>query len=140
MEQKIAFVSKKTGAFHLIVDAEHAPELFAAHLIRTRTNVEDYNLFSSYQNGKICSRAVALMQEYQASNAFDIKSTGTLSPRQIEIMEMIGLGLTYRETSERLYTTERAVKYHIGEIFNKLGMRSKLQLFLFMRGESSKAK
>ncbi len=43
-----------------------------------------------------------------------------LTERQSEILQLVAHGLTYREIGERLYLTERTVKYHMGEILTRL--------------------
>lgn len=48
-----------------------------------------------------------------------------LSERQVEILRLVGRGLTYREIGDRLYLTERTVKYHMGEILTRLHMKKR---------------
>jgi two-component system NarL family response regulator len=43
-----------------------------------------------------------------------------LTERQSEILQLVAHGLTYREIGERLYLTERTVKYHMGETLSRL--------------------
>ena len=37
-------------------------------------------------------------------------------------------GLTNREIADRLYLSEKAVEYHLGHVFGKLGLRSRREL------------
>ncbi len=129
---RMAFVNKRIGAFHLVVDAARAPELFAAHLIRTRTVVGDYEVFSSCPAGRIRSRAEAFLKEYKEASLFDSKLSGNLSQQQSEILELIGRGLRNKEIAERVNIGVRTVKYHTREIFKKLGMDSRMQLIAFV--------
>jgi DNA-binding NarL/FixJ family response regulator len=46
-----------------------------------------------------------------------------LSERQVEILRLVGRGLAYREIGDRLYLTERTVKYHMGEILTRLHLK-----------------
>jgi PAS domain S-box-containing protein len=48
-----------------------------------------------------------------------------LSERQVEILRLVGRGLTYREIGDRLYLTERTVKYHMGEILTRLHLKKR---------------
>jgi PAS domain S-box-containing protein len=51
--------------------------------------------------------------------------TAELTERQVEILRLIAKGLTYREIGERLYLTERTVKYHMGEILERLHLKGR---------------
>lgn len=48
-----------------------------------------------------------------------------LSERQVEILRFVAQGLTYRAIGDRLYLTERTVKYHMGEILVRLHLRGR---------------
>ena len=48
------------------------------------------------------------------------------------VAEQIATGATNREISERLDITERTVKAHLSSIFEKLGVRDRVQLALSM--------
>ena len=136
---KIVFVSKKNGVFHLVADAAKAPELFAAHLIRTRTAITDYELFFSCpkaEQRKTRSRTAAVLKEYRKGNLLDRGSAlnGNLSPRQIEVSELVGRGLINKEIADKVNLSVFTVKHHLGEIYRKLGMKNREQLCMFMTG------
>lgn len=48
-----------------------------------------------------------------------------LTERQAEILRLVAHGLTYREIGDRLYLTERTVKYHMGEILSRLHLKGR---------------
>jgi DNA-binding NarL/FixJ family response regulator len=50
-----------------------------------------------------------------------------LTPRQIEILQLVALGLPYKEVGERLYISEHTVKYHMGEVFQRLNLKNREQ-------------
>ncbi|UGY92277.1 response regulator [Streptomyces gobiensis] len=50
-----------------------------------------------------------------------------LSPREREILELIGDGLTNRQIAERLYLAEKTVKNRISSILAKLGVGRRVQ-------------
>ena len=61
-----------------------------------------------------------------------------LTPREREVALAVGRGASNREVAELLEVSERTVKAHLGAIFEKLGVRDRLQLALFLRrGESA---
>ncbi|MDH6514838.1 two-component system response regulator DevR [Streptomyces sp. SAI-208] len=50
-----------------------------------------------------------------------------LSPREREILGLIGDGLTNREIGKRLYLSEKTVKNHISRLLAKLGVQRRVQ-------------
>ncbi|MET9290794.1 response regulator transcription factor [Streptomyces sp. NPDC003077] len=50
-----------------------------------------------------------------------------LSPREREILALIGDGLTNREISTRLFLSEKTVKNHISRLLAKLGVERRIQ-------------
>ncbi|MFF0203732.1 response regulator [Streptomyces sp. NPDC005017] len=51
----------------------------------------------------------------------------TLSPRERDILALIGDGLTNREIGKRLYLSEKTVKNHISRLLAKLGVQRRVQ-------------
>lgn len=60
-----------------------------------------------------------------------------LTPRENEVALAVGRGASNREVAEQLDITERTVKAHLGAIFEKLGIRDRLQLMLFLSRSGS---
>lgn len=56
-----------------------------------------------------------------------------LSSREREVAQQVGLGSSNKEIARILSITERTVKAHLSAIFQKLGVRDRLHLALFMR-------
>lgn len=55
-----------------------------------------------------------------------VESLG-LTPRELEILELIAQGLSNREIAERAYVSENTVKTHLSRVFDKLGARRRTQ-------------
>ncbi|MFE1441795.1 response regulator [Streptomyces sp. NPDC058739] len=51
----------------------------------------------------------------------------TLSPRERDILALIGDGLTNREIGKKLYLSEKTVKNHISRLLAKLGVQRRVQ-------------
>ncbi|MBL8979975.1 MAG: response regulator transcription factor [Gemmatimonadetes bacterium] len=50
-----------------------------------------------------------------------------ITPRELEILELIALGLSNREIAERVNVSENTVKTHSSRVFMKLGARRRTQ-------------
>ncbi len=50
-----------------------------------------------------------------------------VTPRELEILELIAEGLSNREIADRLFVSENTVKTHASRLFDKLGARRRTQ-------------
>ena len=50
-----------------------------------------------------------------------------ITPRELEILELIAAGLSNREIAERVFVSENTVKTHSSRVFDKLGARRRTQ-------------
>lgn len=57
-------------------------------------------------------------------NSLDI----SLSPREIEIIELVAEGLTNQEIAERLTISKRTVDNHVSNVFTKTGSKNRVAL------------
>ena len=48
-----------------------------------------------------------------------------LSPRQTEILQLVAEGLSTADMARRLWVTEQTVKFHLGNIYRKLGVSNR---------------
>ena len=56
-----------------------------------------------------------------------------LSPRQMEILDLVSQGLLYKEVGKALGLTERTVKYHMGEIVQQLHLHNRAEVLAYAR-------
>jgi DNA-binding NarL/FixJ family response regulator len=54
-----------------------------------------------------------------------------LTPREQDVLNLIGVGSTNREIARQLYITEGTVKSHLTHIFNRLNLRNRSQLAIY---------
>ncbi|MQA27910.1 MAG: response regulator [Micromonosporaceae bacterium] len=54
-----------------------------------------------------------------------------LTPRELDVLQLIGRGLSNTEIAERLYISEVTVKSHIGRIFAKLDLRDRAAAIVY---------
>ena len=51
-----------------------------------------------------------------------------LSARQLEVLRLVADGLSYKEVGAKLYLSPRTVKYHMGEIIDRLHLENRSQV------------
>jgi DNA-binding NarL/FixJ family response regulator len=81
-----------------------------------------------------------ILREFQRSYRPRGEGTGhladRLTDRQLEIIELLLQGLTYREIGETIFISERTVKYHVSKIKEVLDVHTQEQIIARVRGES----
>jgi DNA-binding NarL/FixJ family response regulator len=55
------------------------------------------------------------------------KPIETLTPRELEVLRLLGQGLSNKKIAERLDVNERTVKYHVSTILSKLGATNRIE-------------
>ena len=63
-----------------------------------------------------------------------------LTPRELEIVSTVVAGYSNKEIAEHFKISEDTVKHHLSNIFDKLGVSTRLELALFAVNQQSKAK
>jgi DNA-binding NarL/FixJ family response regulator len=58
-----------------------------------------------------------------------------LSPREAEVHELLAQGLTNEEIAKLLYISLSTTKVHVKHIYEKLGVRSRLEAARALRGD-----
>ena len=72
-----------------------------------------------------------ILQEFQQQSPKDTSSSelaDQLSDRQIEVLALVAQGLTYREIGQKLFLSERTIKYHMGKIKESLNLKTQEQV------------
>ena len=66
--------------------------------------------------------AAALLRSLGAKGRAGPRAVGLLTQREIEVLQLVGEGLTNSEIARRLFISPRTAEHHISRIFAKLGM------------------
>ena len=54
-----------------------------------------------------------------------------LSNREVEVAELVSKGLANKEVADRLFVTEKTVKFHLTNIYKKMAIKSRSQLIVW---------
>jgi two-component system NarL family response regulator len=113
------------------------------YLHKTLDVDEFFSLFQGLSRGEVpLSPGLAgqVLEEFarQAMESKSIKSleakTEALSARQMQVLTLVAQGLTYKEVGAKLCLAERTIKYHIGEIIERLHLENRSQVIQYARG------
>jgi DNA-binding NarL/FixJ family response regulator len=83
----------------------------------------------AYLDPAVTSRVLATYR--QSTPARPEPSLPDLTQRELEVLRLVGRGLSNDEIAERLVIGEGTVKTHIGRIFDKLGVRDRPAAIVF---------
>jgi DNA-binding CsgD family transcriptional regulator len=64
---------------------------------------------------------------------------GALTPRELEVLEMISSGLTNAEAAKRLDLSVHGIKFHLTEIYRRLGVTNRTEAavsYMRLRGDA----
>ncbi len=109
-------------------------------LVPLRTTLDAVETARWWSNGRQLSltEAVELAQTELRNNPTPAAPPAVsdayalLTPRQLEVAVLVGQGLTNRQIAERLAVSERAAAAHIENILNRLGVRSRTQIAVWI--------
>lgn len=130
----------------MLTVSEEDEDLFEAiksgasgYLLKSLDAREFFELLSGLERGEApLSPGLAgkILEEFArsaagAGPASEAGKVAELTPRQMEILTLVAQGLTYKEVGEALCLSERTVKYHMGEILNRLHLENRAQVIAY---------
>jgi DNA-binding NarL/FixJ family response regulator len=83
--------------------------------------------FGKLQAARDADAAVALLRELGVRAAVPRPSTGPLTSREAEVLDLLGHGLSNPEIAERLFISRKTVEHHVANVLAKLGLRSRAE-------------
>jgi DNA-binding NarL/FixJ family response regulator len=75
----------------------------------------------------VTRRLIAEFAHQHRPSRVDPSSLHTLTPRELEILELIARGQSNAEIAASLYLSENTVKTHVTHVLEKLGLRDRVQ-------------
>ena len=118
------FEAIKNGASGYLLKSQSAEELLA--------------LMHGVERGEAAfspGLAARILQEFgrQASALQEKRHTTGLSEREREVLTLIARGLKYKEVAAELFLSERTIKYHMGQILERLHLKNRAQVVEYAR-------
>jgi two-component system NarL family response regulator len=133
----------------MLTVSENDGDLFEAiksgacgYILKTEDTERFFGLLSRLVQGEApLSPGLAdrVLKEFsrQAQSAKSVAKEGekevSLSPRQMEVLTLVARGLTYKEVGAKLFLTEHTIKYHMGEIIERLHLANRRQAIEYAR-------
>jgi DNA-binding NarL/FixJ family response regulator len=106
------------------------------YLLKTQDTDEFFSLLEDVARGEAAlspGLATRLLHEFGRAPAAEEEGRASLSKREIEVLTLVAQGLTYKEAGARLFVSERTIKYHMGEIVERLHMENRGQVLEYAR-------
>ncbi len=133
----------------ILTTSENDEDLFEAiksgacgYLLKTEETKKFLELLSGLAQGEVpfsAGLASRVLKEFARQGGVGgsleqaMKKEETLTVRQMEVLILITQGLTYKEVGARLFLTEHAIKYHMGEITGRLQLENRRQVVEYAR-------
>ena len=131
----------------MLTTSEEDEDLFEAvkhgasgYLLKSTNAKTLVDMLSDLEKGEVPlspGLAARLLREFSRNGAHEYKSSvrlveenkeGQLTDRQLEVLEMVAKGITYKEAGEALGLAERTVKYHMERIIERLHFENRAQV------------
>jgi DNA-binding NarL/FixJ family response regulator len=81
--------------------------------------------FERLQAARDADEAAALLRSLGVRTPSAARTSGVLTKREAEVLELLGHGLSNPEISDRLFISRKTVEHHVGNILAKLGLRNR---------------
>ncbi|WP_414940206.1 response regulator [Amycolatopsis sp. cmx-11-51] len=83
---------------------------------------------AAFLSPKVAQRVIARFSGNQVSRAEEARaSIGKLTPREQEVLALLGSGLSNADIAGKLFVVEGTVKAYVSTILNRLGVRNRVQ-------------
>ena len=128
-EDEDLFEAIKNGACGYLLKTLDEDEFFSVLLGLARGEVP----LSPGLASRVLEEFARQAKENKSTKPLEAK-TEVLSTRQMQVLTLVAQGLTYKEVGARLFLAERTIKYHIGEIIERLHVENRSQAIQYAKG------
>jgi DNA-binding NarL/FixJ family response regulator len=101
-----------------------------ADFARLRKAVECVHRGQVWANSEQLNSTLDYLAESASKDRREAHAKSSLSAREREIAQLLAKGASNKQIADALHISERTVKNHLGNIFEKIGVRSRVQAAL----------
>ena len=101
-------------------------------LAEARTALEGFERLPAARHA---DEVAALMRTLGTGQRPTRRTTGALTKREAEVLELLGHGLTNPEIADRLFISRKTVEHHVSRLLAKLGLRSRAEAAVYANKE-----
>jgi DNA-binding NarL/FixJ family response regulator len=133
----------------MLTISENNEDLFEAiksgacgYLLKAEETDKFFELLSGLMQGEVPlspGLASCVLKEFARQGGVSgsveqaVEKEEALTPRQIEVLILVAQGLTYKEVGAKLFLSEHTIKYHMGEIIERLHLENRRQVVEYAR-------
>lgn len=135
-DTKVVILTASDAAFDIQTALDRS---VTGYLLKGSTGSEILEALETVASGQIYVSSRAMSRAIMASRGESMPRQGLLSKlsdREVTVLELIGQGLSNREIGQRLGIEEKSVKFHVTNIFTKLGVRNRVEAALIYNSRS----
>ncbi|MGD8751807.1 MAG: response regulator transcription factor, partial [Anaerolineales bacterium] len=121
----------------ILTVSDQDEDIFAAiksgadgYLLKDLNASEFLEILSGLERGEAAitrKTAARLMAGFQNLTREDSEQADKLTERELEILKLVGKGLSNRNIAEQLFISENTVKYHLRNILQKTGAQNRTE-------------
>lgn len=110
----------------------------SGYLLKSQSAEELLGLLREMERGEVAfspGLAARILEEFgrQASALDEKRRTAGLSEREREVLALIAQGLKYKQVAAELLLSERTIKYHMGQILERLHLKNRAEVIEYAR-------
>ncbi len=113
----------------------------SGYLLKTQDTGEVFRLLEEVARGEVAlspGLASRILNEFRRRavappEVGETRPAESLSPRETQVLTLVAQGLTYKEAGAKLCLAERTIKYHMGEIVDRLHVAGRAQAIEYAR-------
>lgn len=111
--------------------AQRRPEIAMVEAGRAMTTFEQLGAATD------ADRAASLLRSLGVSRRTGPRSSGTLTKREREVLQLVGLGLSNPEIAQRLFISRKTAAHHVSNLLAKLGLRNRAEAVAYAARETA---
>ncbi len=108
----------------------------SGYLLKTQHTDEFLALLRDVGRGEAAlspGLAARILHEFDHQPGQERQPPAELSAREVDVLMLVAGGLTYKEAAAKLFLSEATIKYHMGQILERLHLRNRAEVIEYAR-------